>query len=347
MVCWEILLSKGQEWDWLGDPFFPGSGARGGVPRGIRWADRPRAAISQRRSSISACFWIGTSAPACIIIFCAFAVLYANTTLLPAMLQSLFGYDATTSGLVLSPAGIFAVMMLVVVGFCWRGGPTPAGSSWVGFSFWASGVFWLSRMNLSITPWQVRVARVVIIAGLSMIFAPLKRRSIPKHPASNARRRGRLLALLRNEGGSVGTSLAQTILERRLQFHGLRLNEQLDPFNPTANEFLSQGRAFLLQQQTGDPVLSGQMGSSFWPICVTSQALLLSYFDVFWLCAVVAVVLAFLVLLDEAVGLRKKARTSPPNEPVHSISTPAREGWEFINSSNCEFNFRTPGTGFR
>ena len=22
MVCWEVMLSKGQEWDWLGDPFF-------------------------------------------------------------------------------------------------------------------------------------------------------------------------------------------------------------------------------------------------------------------------------------------------------------------------------------
>ena len=22
MVCWEIMLSKGQKWDWLGDPFF-------------------------------------------------------------------------------------------------------------------------------------------------------------------------------------------------------------------------------------------------------------------------------------------------------------------------------------
>ena len=21
LVCWEVLLSKGQEWDWLGDPF--------------------------------------------------------------------------------------------------------------------------------------------------------------------------------------------------------------------------------------------------------------------------------------------------------------------------------------
>ena len=35
---------------------------------------------------------------------------------LPALLQSLFGYDATTSGLVLSPAGIFAIIMLAIVG---------------------------------------------------------------------------------------------------------------------------------------------------------------------------------------------------------------------------------------
>ena len=46
----------------------------------------------------------------CIIIFCAFGVLYANTTTLPGLLQTLFGYDATTSGLVLSPAGVFAVV---------------------------------------------------------------------------------------------------------------------------------------------------------------------------------------------------------------------------------------------
>jgi len=40
-----------------------------------------------------------------------------------------------------------------------------------------------------------------------------------------------LLSLLRNEGGSVGTSLAQTMQERRDQFHTLRLGESLDPFN--------------------------------------------------------------------------------------------------------------------
>jgi hypothetical protein len=53
-----------------------------------------------------------------------------------------------------------------------------------------------------------------------------------------------LLALLRNEGGSVGTSVAQTIQERREQFHTLRLNEKLDAFNPAVNSSSNTDRRF-------------------------------------------------------------------------------------------------------
>ena len=52
----------------------------------------------------------------CLIIFCAYGVLYGSSTLLPAMLESLFGYDAFHAGLVLSPAGIFSIMALIIVG---------------------------------------------------------------------------------------------------------------------------------------------------------------------------------------------------------------------------------------
>ena len=52
---------------------------------------------------------------ACIIIFCAYAVLYAASTTLPALLQTLFGYDALSAGLVMSPAGFFAVVAMPFV----------------------------------------------------------------------------------------------------------------------------------------------------------------------------------------------------------------------------------------
>jgi DHA2 family multidrug resistance protein len=47
-----------------------------------------------------------------------------------------------------------------------------------------------------------------------------------------------LLSQLRNEGASVGTSMAQTVQERRLQFHSLRLGEYLDPFNAVAQSLV-------------------------------------------------------------------------------------------------------------
>jgi hypothetical protein len=66
------------------------------------------------------------------------------------------------------------------------------------------------------------------------------------------------LSLLRNEGGSVGTSIAQTLQERRDQFHTLRLGEFLDPFNPAVQSFLEQAQAHFLQQ-TGDPAAAQQL----------------------------------------------------------------------------------------
>jgi DHA2 family multidrug resistance protein len=48
---------------------------------------------------------------------------------------------------------------------------------------------------------------------------------IPLHPLALRGAAVVLLSLLSNEGGSVGTSLSQTVQERRDQFHVLRLGE--------------------------------------------------------------------------------------------------------------------------
>ena len=127
---------------------------------------------------------------------------------------------------------------------------------------------------------------------------------IPKHLRGAA---VGLLALLRNEGGSVGTSMAQTIQERREQFHLSRLDEYLDPFNPHVHSFLEQGQTFFLQQ-TGDPAGSQQMALQALADLRQQQAASLAYFDVFWVCAVLGVALVFLVLLMKRSVAEKGAR---------------------------------------
>jgi DHA2 family multidrug resistance protein len=102
------------------------------------------------------------------------------------------------------------------------------------------------------------------------------------------------LSLLRNEGGSVGVSLAQTYQERRDQFHTLRLGEYLDPFNAAANSFLAKAHAVFLQQ-TADPAAAQQFALQQLENLRQQQSSALAYFDCFWMVAVLTLVAAFLI----------------------------------------------------
>jgi MFS transporter, DHA2 family, multidrug resistance protein len=136
----------------------------------------------------------------------------------------------------------------------------------------------------------------VLIVGIAMCFAPA---NMAAYLYTSVAMRGAavgLLSLLRNEGGSVGTSLAQTVQERRDQFHTLRLGEWLDPFNPAARSFLEKTTATFLQQ-TGDPVAAQQLALQALANLREQQASSLAYFDVFWVLAVVMAALVFVVLL--------------------------------------------------
>jgi MFS transporter, DHA2 family, multidrug resistance protein len=295
IVCWEVMLSKGQEWDWLGDPFWRvqtlATFFAVGLIALIFWELRhPSPVVNfrpMRERNFSAC---------CLIIFCAFAVLYAATKSLPGLLQSLFGYDALNSGLVMSPAGFFAVVAMPVVGFVLGRGTDARWVIIAGLLIMAAGNYWMSQLNLEISPGQVVWPRVVLVLGLSICFAPANVAAYLYTPLALRGAAVGLLSLLRNEGGSVGVSMAQTMQERRDQFHILRLGESLDPLNPAVTSFLEQARGVFLQQ-TGDPVAAQQLALQALENLRQQQASALAYFDIFLLSAAVTLVLVPVVLL--------------------------------------------------
>ena len=243
----------------------------------------------------------------CIIISCAYAVLYASSTSLPALLQSLFGYDALSAGLVMSPAGFFAIVTMPLVGRTLGRGTDARWLIVAGFLAMAAGSYWMSQMNLDISPRQVVWPRVVPVVGLAMCFAPANVAAYLYTPVALRGAAVGLLSLLRNEGGSVGTSLAQTMQERRDQFHGLRLGEWVDPFNAAVRSFLDQASGPLLRQ-TGDPVAAQQLALQALANLRQQQASALAYFDVFRVLAVVMVALVFVVLLVKRSVAEKGAR---------------------------------------
>src|SRR5579862_6920675 len=281
MVCWEVMLSKGQEWDWLSDPFWRmqtlATFFAVGLVGLIFWELRsPNPVVNfrpLRERNFSAC---------CIMIFCAFAVLYGASTSLPGLLQSLFGYDALDAGLVMSPSGFFAVLAMPVVGFM-LGRKTDA--RWLigaGLLLMAVSNYWMSQMDLSISPGQVVWPRVVMVIGLSIFFAPANVAAYLYTPIAMRGAAVGLLSLLRNEGGSVGTSLSQTLQERRDQFHTSRIGEFLDPLNSSVTSFLDGAQA-TFSQQNGDAAASSLLALQELANLREQQSASLAYFDVFWI----------------------------------------------------------------
>jgi MFS transporter, DHA2 family, multidrug resistance protein len=115
---------------------------------------------------------------------------------------------------------------------------------------------------------------------------------------------------LRNEGGSVGVSLSQTVEERRDQFHVLRLGEYLDPLNAAASSFLARAQAFFVQQ-TGDLVASKELAVQQLENLRQQQASSLAYFDVFWMAAVLTFVVTFAVLFMKRSVAEKAGHAAP------------------------------------
>jgi MFS transporter, DHA2 family, multidrug resistance protein len=305
IVAWEILLSKGQEWDWLGDPFgriqVLGVLFVLGLVGLVYWELKQERPIVNFRVLLDRNFAI-----ACVTIFLSYAILYGSSTQLPALLETLFGYDTYHAGLVLSPSGFFALLAIIVSGRLLGRGLDGRWLIGGGLLVMASSGFWMSRMNLDIAPGQVIWPRNVLILGLGMVFAPLNVAAYLYIPRNLRGAAVGLLALLRNEGGSFGTSMAQTLVERREQFHTLRLNENLDTLNPAVTSFTDQTQPGLLQL-TGDPVAAQQMTLQALQNTRDQQALALSYFDCFWIFGVAGVLLALLVPLMRRSVVEKGA----------------------------------------
>jgi DHA2 family multidrug resistance protein len=293
MSCWEIMLSKGQEWDWLGDPFWRVQTLLvlfvGGLGFLIVHELRTDSPIINFR-----CLKDRNLSLSCVIMFVAFAVVYCSCIALPSMLQSLFGYDALRSGMMMSPAGVSSLIAMVLAGTLmgWR-----ADARWLvlsGLIIMAVASYARSQMNLQIGPWQVIWPHMLVMLGIGLVFAPISVAAYKYVPPELRGAAVGLLSLLRTEGGSVGTSMSKIIQERRDQFHLSRIVETLTPLNSQVRAFMENSSAYFAKQ-IGDPIRSQLLSLQSLDDLRQQQAAAFAFFDVFFVCAVVSLALVLLV----------------------------------------------------
>ena len=164
MTCWEVMLSKGQEWDWYNDPFWRVQTLFLLFVLGLGYFVFRQMRVANPVVNVRV---LGDHnlAASSIIMFCVSGVMYGCTTSLPGLLQTLFGYDAYLSGLVMSPAGVSAMLMLVLAGILLGRKVDARWLILLGLLIMAAGNYWMSQMNLEISPGQVIWPRFVTFAG--------------------------------------------------------------------------------------------------------------------------------------------------------------------------------------
>ena len=290
----EVMLDRGQIEDWFGSRFIVWMFAIALVclVSAIFWeVQHPDPVIDFRLLRIR------NFAIANLFYFLFGFGLFASTTIIPQMLQSLYGYRAVDAGLVLGP-GAFAITLLAPVGavLVQRGVVKPrlllfCSITGIGLSFLYAG-----RCNLDTDFGHFSMARVATGVGYAFFFVPLSVISYSQLTPEQNNRASSFTNFFRNWGGSFGIAFATTISERRQSFHQARLGNSLGPGSPVYQSALRQMATYFEQHGLARESAMQAAAARIYAGLI-AQSSLLGFMDCFFAVGIITLVAAPIVLL--------------------------------------------------
>ena len=226
-------------------------------------------------------------------------VLYGSTMLLPLFLQTLLGYTAMLSGMVLSPGGIAVCVAMPVVGMLLR----RYQARWLvifGVAVSAAGLMAMSRFTLQLDYATAVRTRIVQSFGLAFLFVPISTVAFMRIPRERMNYATGLFNLARNIGGSSGIAATTTMLARRAQYHQSVLVSHLTPYDPAYRDALAKA-ALALQAggSSGSDAAAQAQGMIYGTLL--KQSSMLAFADAFWVMGMLFLVIIPLMFLIRKV----------------------------------------------
>jgi DHA2 family multidrug resistance protein len=296
----EIVLDEGQREDWFSSHLIIISSVIAAVAliSVIVWELRQEHPVIDLRMLKERNFALAT-----VTMFLLGFVLYASTMLLPIFLQTLLGYTAMRSGLVLSPGGLAIIVLMPVVGKLL----SKVEARWLvvgGLAISAMGLFQMAHFNLEIDYRTAMMARVVQSAGLAFLFVPINTTAFAFVAKNKTNYATGLINLARNIGGSTGIAMATTMLARRSQFHQNFLVEHLTPLNQNYQAMLN-GLAQTLMQRGADATYAMRQAQAMLYGMVQRQSMMKAFIDNFWLLGITFLAMIPLMFFMKRAGPHK------------------------------------------
>lgn len=297
--CLQFILDKGQEQDWFGDArirWGVGICVTAFVAYIIHQLRAAKPLVNLRSLKDRNLAW------GCFLIFALGAVLYGLTTILPVFYQNVLGYSATKSGLAVSPRGIGAFAASLVVGAA----VSKMDPRWIvagGFAAVGVSGLWIGHLTLNISIWSEFWPILLSGVGLAMVFVPLSKIALGTLPKGETGNASGIFNFLRNVGGSIGISVANTISQRHSQSHRFELSHWFSGSNWLLRRQLNQ----LTQQmsQHAGPRVASLRALALTNMALTNQAAVYAYVDVlryFGFLCLICVPLAFFLKKAQAAG---------------------------------------------
>lgn len=213
----EIALDRGQIDDWFSSTFICWMLALAvfGWIATVMWEMQASEPVIDFRLLANRNFAISN------VWFFVFGVgLFGSTTLIPQILQSLYGYRAIDAGLVLGP-GALVITLLAPVGaqLIQRRIIHPRYLLMFSLSVLAAAMWHYSTFTLATDYRHYALARAFQGFGYGFFFVPINIIAYSQLRPDQNNRASSLTNFFRNWGGSFGIALITTVAERRQQFH--------------------------------------------------------------------------------------------------------------------------------
>ncbi|HEX4005154.1 MAG TPA: DHA2 family efflux MFS transporter permease subunit [Acidobacteriaceae bacterium] len=279
----QVILDKGQEDGWFGAPW-------------LRWAvvilavsltwfiwhswTTKRPLVNLKILVRNRNFGVG-----CLLVFMLGIAIYVTVAILPLFYQEVLGYTALTAGIVVAPRGLGSMLGLPVVGMISH----RVDNRWLlcaGFAVFGVCSILFSWVNLGISPTTLLIPIMVTGFALSFVFVPIATMATTTLTNEQMGNATGIFNLLRNIGGSIGISMAETALIRRESFHQSMIAASAPRTGLWFELHMAQSSAYFgraLGHAAGQPAALAAMYMQ-----LERQAMLWSFVDVFRWTALIA-----------------------------------------------------------
>jgi DHA2 family multidrug resistance protein len=299
--CLQIILDKGQEDDWLGSNLIvsfiilSGVGIFGAIFWELFGTKNPIVDLPLFRNRS----FLFTN----VMMFATLFVLLSTTQLLPQFVQQLLPYNATKAGLLLMPGGLLIMATMPLAGFLVR---KIQPKFLIIFGFICVGLAMWNLCNLDTYASFKKIAlwRMYQAFGFAFLFVPIQTLAYSDLPEGKSSKASALINMMRNLGGSVGISVATTMLARRSQIHQDRLVSHLTPtaipFHQQLNHLAAQ-----LTAHGVDAIDANHRALATISREMQRQAAMISYLDIFFVLMIGSFIAAALTLFLKRMDLSK------------------------------------------